>query len=259
MPAELLTERRGETLVLSLREPSTRNTLSPQIYAAGIEALATADADPSLRCIVLRGDGDHFCAGGDLHRLRANRAVGGDAQRQAIAGFHGFIEALRGSAKPVIAAVEGWAAGGGCSLALACDLIVAADDARFVMSYGRVGLTPDGGATWHLARSLPRAVALRLVWLCEPFGAQEAQTLGLVSQISAKGCALADALALAERLAAMAPNAIAAAKELITAAGARDLHSQLDAEREAFVTQMLHDNGGEGLAAFFDKRPARFR
>jgi enoyl-CoA hydratase/carnithine racemase len=259
MPSELITERRGAALVLTLSDPPTRNTLSPQIYAAGIEALGIADADPTLRCVILRGDGENFCAGGDLNRLRANRALGGGAQEQAIERFHGLVEALRGLSKPVIAAVEGWAAGGGCSLALACDLIVAADDARFVMSYGRAGLTPDGGATWHLARALPRSVALRLLWLCEPLGAREAQALGLVNWVSTKGGALAEALAVANRLAAMAPNAIAAVKELVTAAGRRDLHEQLDAERLAFVEQLVHDNGGEGLAAFFEKRPPRFR
>ena len=100
--------------------------------------------------------------------------------------------------------MEGFAAGGGMSLALACDLIVAAADARFVMSYGRIGLTPDGGGSWHLARALPRALALELLWLATPIGAPRLHELGLVNRVTDKGQALNEALALATRLSAMA-------------------------------------------------------
>jgi hypothetical protein len=134
MPAELLTERRGSTLVLTLSDPATRNTLSPQVYAAGIEALETAESDAGVRAVVLRGDGEHFCSGGDLNRLAATRQGEPAEQARNIERFHAFIEAIRAFPKPVIGAVEGFAAGGGCSLALACDLIVAAEGAKFVMS-----------------------------------------------------------------------------------------------------------------------------
>lgn len=260
MPAELLTERRGATLILTLSDPATRNTLSPQVYAAGIEALNTADADDTLRCVVLRGDGDHFCSGGDLHRLNATRSQGGPAdQAQNIERFHAFVEALRAFPKPVIAAVEGFAAGGGCSLALACDLIVAGESARFVMSYARAGLSPDGGGSWHLARALPRALAMQMLWLPEPMPARRWQELGLVNQVVDAGQALPEAMRMAERLAAMAPNAVASVKELVAAAPQRELRAQLDAERDHFVTNLFHDNGAEGLKAFFDKRAPNFR
>ncbi len=263
MPSALTTEHRGPALVLTLSAPATRNTLSPQACAAGVEALATAEADAAIRCVVLRGDGAHFCAGGDLNRLRATRTrddgSGPDAQRASIDQFHAFVEALRACPKPVIAAVEGFAAGGGFSLALACDLIVAADDARFVMSYGRIGLSPDGGGSWHLAQRLPRALALQLIWLPEPVGAAQLQQWGLVNAVTPPGEALATALQWAERLARMAPNALASAKELVDAAATQPLRTHLAAEREHFVANLFDPNGLEGLQAFLDKRPPRFR
>jgi enoyl-CoA hydratase/carnithine racemase len=259
MPSQLYTERRGTTLLLTLSDPPSRNTLSPQLCAAGIETLNIAADDDDLRCVVLHGDGAHFCAGGNLHRLAKTRGIGRDEQHKSIDRFHGFIEALRTFPKPVIAAVEGAAAGGGFSLALACDLIVAAQDARFVMSYGRVGLSPDGGSSWHLARQLPRALVLELMWLAEPVDARRLHQLGVVNLVTDPGSALPEALRLAERLAEMAPNAITSAKELVTLASSRALDAQLAAEREHFLDNLFHPNGGEGLQAFFDKRKPAFR
>lgn len=258
MPSELITERQGSTLILTLRDPATRNTLSPQVYAAGVEALNTADADASLRAVVLRGDGSHFCAGGDLHRLAGARERGPDEQARSIDGFHAWVLAIRDFPKPVIAAVEGHAAGGGCSLALACDLIIAAEGARFTMSYGRAGLSPDGGGLWHLARALPRAQVLQMLWLPEPMTARQWHALGLVNAITDDGQALAQALQWAERLAAMAANTLAGVKSLVEQAPDRDLSSELGAEREQFIANLFHPNGGEGLAAFFEKRRPKF-
>jgi len=258
VPSELITERHGCTLILTLSDPPTRNTLSPQVYAAGVEALNTADADASLRAVVLRGDGAHFCAGGDLHRLAAARERGPQEQGRSIDGFHNWVQAIRDFPKPVIAAVEGHAAGGGCSLALACDLIIAAEGARFTMSYGRAALSPDGGGLWHLARALPRAQVLQMLWLPEPMTARQWHALGLVNALADDGQALTHALQWADRLAAMAGNAVASVKSLVEQASDRDLASELAAEREQFIANLFHPNGGEGLAAFFEKRRPRF-
>lgn len=258
MPSELLSERRDSTLVLTISDPATRNTLSPQVYEAGTAALHAAAADPSLRCVVLRGEGAHFCAGGDLNRLAASREGPADAARANIDRFHAFVRLLRGTPKPVIAAVEGHAAGGGCSLVLACDLVVAAAGARFTMSYGRAGFSPDGGGTFHLAQALPRAQALQLLWLPEPMSAQQWHALGLVNAVCDDGQALAEALAWAERLGRMASNALASVKMLVEQARSSTLAQQLQAEREQFVANLAHDNAGEGLRAFFEKRKPDF-
>jgi enoyl-CoA hydratase/carnithine racemase len=260
MPSRLFTERRGPALVMTLSDPATRNSLSPQACAAGVEAVAGAEADDEIRCLVLRGDGAHFCAGGNLQRLLAARQASPAQQADAMEAFHGFVEALAACPKPTIAAVEGHAAGGGFSLALACDWIVASEAARFTMSYGRIGASPDGGATWALGRRVPRAVALALLWLPEAQPPQRLAALGLVHHVCGEGAALDTAIEVAERLAAMAPNAVASAKALIDAApAAATLREQLDAERDHFVKNLFHANAGEGVQAFLDKRPPRFR
>ena len=258
MPSELVTERRGATLVLTISDPPTRNTLSAQVVAAGIEALGASEAKDEVRAVVLRGEGAHFCAGGNLQGLLERRAAGRDAQRQTLEHLHHFIAAIRAYPKPVIAAVEGAAAGAGFSLALACDLIVAGSDARFVMSYAKVGLSPDGGATWNLARSLPRALAQQMIWLAEPVSAQALHGHGVVAAVVHSGGAFGEAILLAERLAAMAPNALASAKELLEQASGRTLAEQLRAERDHFLDNLFHDNGAEGVRAFMEKRAPRF-
>ena len=259
MPTELRTERRGSTLVLTMSGPATRNTLSEQLFAAGVEALNVAESDAGVRCLVLQGEGGHFCAGEDAAGLRERRAADPSVQMQAVERLHQFIEALRACPKPVIAAVEGSAAGGGFGVALACDLIVAAEDARFVMSHGQLGLSPDGGGSWHLARLLPRALALQLIWLAEPITARQLQLHGVVNWICDSGKALAEACAVAERLAQMAPNALDSVKDLVGQAPRHSLAQQLTMERDHLLKNLFHPNGGEGLQAFIDKRPPHFR
>lgn len=259
MPSELLSEHQGNVLVLTISDPATRNTLSEPLIAAAIEALGTAESDAEVRCVLLRGDGGHFCAGGNLQGLMARRAAGPPAQTRMIEQLHEWIEALRTCPKPIIAAVEGAAAGAGFSLALACDLIVAAEDARFILSHARLGLSPDGGATWHLARALPRPLAQQLVWLAEPVSARQLQDLGLVHAVVPAGQALAEALRLAGRLATMAPNALASGKELLQGALQQTLPEQLASERDHFVRNLFDANGAEGLAAFVAERAPNFR
>ncbi len=259
MTSELQTERRASTLVLTMSGPATRNTLSEQLFTAGVEALDVAESDPDVRCLVLQGEGGHFCAGGNVSGLRERRGADPSVQMQMVERFHQFIEALRACPKPVIAAVEGAAAGGGFSLALACDLIVAAEDAKFIMSHGRLGLSPDGGGSWHLARLLPRPLALQLIWLAEPVSAQQLHAHGVVNWVADRGQALAEACAVAERLAQMAPNALASVKELVGQGPGHSLAPHLKLERDHFLENLFHANGGEGLQAFADKRPPRFR
>jgi len=258
MPSELLSERQGAVLILTISDPEARNTLSEAVITAGIEALSTAESDDEVRCVVLRGAGAHFCAGGNLQGLMARRQSGPPAQARMLGHLHQWVEALRTCPKPVIAAVEGAAAGAGFSLALACDLIVAAEDARFILSYAKLGLSPDGGATWHLARALPRQAVQQMVWLAEPVTARQLQGWGLVQSMSAPGQALIEALRLADRLSAMAPNALASAKELLNSAPNQALNAQLAAESEHFIVNLFHANGGEGIQAFVEKRPPHF-
>ncbi|MGA0950545.1 MAG: enoyl-CoA hydratase-related protein, partial [Burkholderiaceae bacterium] len=145
MSEQLLSDTQNHTLVLTISNPQHRNALGPAIYSAGIEALNAAETNPDIRAVVITGEGSTFCAGGNLNRLLANREQPAAVSEASINGLHDWIEAIRTFPKPVLAAVEGAAAGAGCSLALACDMLVAADNAMFVMAYSSVGLSPDGG------------------------------------------------------------------------------------------------------------------
>jgi len=172
--------------------------------------------------------------------------------------LHHWVETMASYPKPIVAAVEGAAAGAGFSLALACDLIVASSDARFVMSHAKLGLSPDGGATARLAAALPAASVKRMLWLAEPVSTATLHDHGLVAMVSLPGSALADALILADRLAALAPAALASVKELVAGAPQRGLAEQLAAERDHFLANLFGADGGEGLRAFVEKRAPRF-
>ena len=259
MGASLKSHSQGQTLVLTISNPEHRNALGPDIYAAGVEALSVAESNPDVRTVVLTGEGAHFCAGGNLQRLLGNRQLPPQVQASSIEGLHNWIETIRAFPKPVIAAVEGACAGAGFSLALACDLVVAARDAVFVMAYSNVGLSPDGGATWSLMRALPRATALELLMAGERIDAQRLAQLGVVTRVSDAQFALNDALALAEKLNARAPNALASIKELSNDALVMSLHEQLTQERDHFVRNLHHPNAGEGIQAFLDRRAAQYR
>lgn len=258
MAAQLTSASEGRTMVLTLSNPEHRNALGPEIYAAGVEALNAADSNPEVRSVVITGAGSTFCAGGNLQRLRDNRSKPPEYQAQSIEGLHGWIEAIRTFPKPVIAAVEGAAAGAGFSLALACDFIVAADNAVFVMAYSTVGLSPDGGGTWSLTQALPRQLVSELLMCGERIGSARLQQLGVVNRVTPAGGALAEAMALAARLNERAPNALASIKELVADAATAPLVRQLASERDHFVKNLHHPNGGIGIEAFLAKQPPRY-
>lgn len=254
MTSELKSTSRGRTMVLTLSNPEHRNALGPEMYAAGVEALSVAEGSPEVRTVVITGEGRLFSAGGNLQRLQANRQRPPEVQAQSIEGLHSWIEAIRTFPKPVIAAVEGAAAGAGFSLALACDLIVAASDAVFVMAYSSVALSPDGGASWSLSQALPRQLVSELLLGGERIGAARLHELGVVNRVAAPGAALVDALALAEQLNARAPNALASIKELINDAADATLTRHLASERDHFVKNLHHANAGIGIAAFLGRQ-----
>ena len=259
MPSSLKSTSEGQTLILTISNPEFKNALSPEIYAAGVEALNAAETNPEIRSVIITGEGTTFCAGGNLQRLLANRQQAKEVQAQSIDGLHNWIDSIRTYPKPVIAAVEGAAAGAGFSLALACDFCVAADNAVFVMAYSTVGLSPDGGGSWALVRTLPRPLVNELLMCGERIGAQRLFDVGLVNRVCSSGSALQEALALAERLNARAPNVLASVKELVNDAATNNLSQHLQAERNHFVRNLHHANGGEGIDAFLTKRTPHYR
>ena len=245
-------------MVLTLSNPASRNALAPEMYAAGIEALNVAEGSRDVRSVVITGEGNVFSAGGNLQRLQANRQRPPEVQAQSVEGLHSWIESIRTFPKPVIAAVEGAAAGAGFSLALACDLIVAAEDAVFVMAYSNIALSPDGGASWTLSHALPRQLVSELLLAGERVAARRLHELGVVNRLTPSGSALDEALALAEKLNAKAPNALASIKELINEAAGATLNQQLASERDRLVRNLHHPNGGIGIAAFLGKKSPEY-
>ncbi|WP_198157075.1 enoyl-CoA hydratase-related protein [Aquincola tertiaricarbonis] len=207
MSSELLTERRDTTLVLTVRGAANRNSLSAQACAAGIEAINNAADEPGIHCIVLHGDGAHFCAGADPHALGHDEAGPGGFE----AAFDGLIDVMRSSPKPVIAAVEGHAVDAGFVLALACDVVIAADDACFSWTQ------PQAAAA--LTLQLPRPLAMQLLWLTEALSARRLHGMGLANEVVPPGEALAEALRWGRKLAGVPADRIAAAKEWFRSRG----------------------------------------
>jgi enoyl-CoA hydratase/carnithine racemase len=258
MSAQLLSTSEGATLILTLSNPEHRNALGPEMYAAGVEALSVAESSADIKSVVITGQGGIFSAGGNLQRLNQNRQLPPEHQAQSIEGLHNLIEAIRTFPKPVIAAVEGPAAGAGFSLALACDLIVAARNSIFVMAYSNIALSPDGGGTWSLSRCVPRQLATELLMFGERIGAERLHQLGVVNQLCEPGQALGTALSRASLLNNKAPNALASIKELLNDADASSLNHQLAQERDHFVKNLHHANAGIGISAFLNKETPRY-
>jgi enoyl-CoA hydratase/carnithine racemase len=258
MTAQLLSTSDGQTLVLTLSNPEFRNALGPEMYAAGVEALNVAESSAEVRSVVITGANGIFSAGGNLQRLQNNRQLPPEHQAQSIEGLHNWIEAIRTFPKPVIAAVEGPAAGAGFSLALACDMIVSARNSVFVMAYSGIALSPDGGGSWSLSRTLPRQLATELLMCGERIGAERLHELGVVNRLTDPSQALNEALKLAAFLNGRAPNALASIKELLSDADGSNLTSHLARERDHFVKNLHHANAGIGIAAFLNKQTPQY-
>lgn len=254
----LLQARDGAVLVLTHNNPSVRNALSPEFYAELTAALTAAAQDDSVGAVVLTGAAGHFCAGGDLRQLAKRRELPLSERRQRLEGLHDLVRALRDCPKPVIAAVEGAAAGAGLSIALACDLLVAARNAVFSVAYVKVGLTPDGGATAFLAEFVSRQVLTELCLTGERISGERLHALGAVNRLTEPGEALAQAIALAQQIAAGPLRANARIKDLCRSAPQATLAEQLDREAEHMVQAQGDAESAEGIGAFLNKRTPDF-
>jgi 2-(1,2-epoxy-1,2-dihydrophenyl)acetyl-CoA isomerase len=243
-------------LTLTLNRPERRNALDVALITALARRLAAAGEERAVRCVVLTGAGGAFCAGADLKEVMtgAQDADAGDVMERA---YNPAIRAIRRMPKPVIAAVDGVATGYGASLALAADIRLASERARFALIFARVGLTLDGGASWFL----PRLVGLRAYELAltgDLIDAAEAYRIGLVNHVHPVADLAREAAVLARRLAAGAPLALAAIKANLNAALGPALDAVLEDERIAQRRLFASADVREGAMAFIEKRPARF-
>ena len=254
--AEILVTASGGVATITLNRPAALNALTIPMKERLLAALGEAGRDPVVRAVVLTGAGRAFCAGQDLRERLAPDPPSFDDELRL--RYNPIVRAIRDLPQPVIAAVNGVAAGAGASLAFACDLRIAAEEASFVLAFGRIGLVPDTGATWTLPRLVGAARAAEIALLGEVVSAADALRIGLVSRVVPAEALAAEATAMAGRLAGLAPGATTATKRLL--AGAFDLKRDeaLEAEAEAQAAAGSHPDHAEGLAAFVEKRPPRF-
>lgn len=259
MNEALLIRREGEVLILSNNNVAARNALSPAFYAAVTQALEQAATDSSVGAVILTGEGGHFCAGGDLRQLAKRRDLPVEQRREKLEGLHNLIRAVRDCPKPVIAAVEGAAAGAGLSLALACDMLVAAKNSVFSVAYVKVGLTPDGGATAFLSEFVSRQVLTELCLTGERISGERMADLGVVNRLAEPGQAMVQALGLAQQIAQGPELAMARIKDLCRQAPRNSLEQQLELEAQYMVQSQESEESREGIGAFLEKRSPQFR
>jgi 2-(1,2-epoxy-1,2-dihydrophenyl)acetyl-CoA isomerase len=258
--------KRDEVVVLSvvdavavvrLNRPSVLNAIDAGTAVALLETFDAIADRGDVRAIVLTGEGRAFCAGGDVSRFRTDDPEA--AVDAIIAPLHDALRRLNKLPQPSIAAVHGAVAGAGFSLALACDLAIAGDTARFTLAYARIGVSPDGSSTFHLPRIVGLRKAKELALLADTIDAAEALRLGLVNAVVPAGDLEEEAMRLARRLAAGPTAAYGRIRALLTDSVDRDLDGQLEAERASFKSLTGTDDFREGVAAFLEKRPAHFR
>jgi 2-(1,2-epoxy-1,2-dihydrophenyl)acetyl-CoA isomerase len=255
--APVLAATHDAVRVLTLNRPAALNSFTGAMHAELLAALHAAADDRAVRAVVITGAGRGFCAGQDLN----DPGMGGDVDVGAVVERHYRPLALRVRSMPVpvVAAVNGVAAGAGANLALLCDMVVAARSASFIQAFSRIGLLPDCGGTWLLPRLVGRARALGLALTGDKLPAEEAQRMGLIWQC-VDDAALADtALALARRLAAMPVHALVQTRLAMDAAMPMDLASALTAEAQAQGELGRRADFAEGVAAFLAKRAAVFK
>ena len=258
MSTAVLKRQEGAVRILINNNPARRNAITPGLYAELPAALAEAQADAGVRAIVLTGAGDFFCSGGDLNQLAKRRAMAPAQRREGLEGLHDLIRAIRHCSKPVIAAVEGGAAGAGLSIALACDMLVVAQNAFFSVTYVKVGLTPDGGVTAFLSEFVSRQMLTEMCLTGDRITGERLHAMGAVNRLVEKGAALDEAITLAERLATGPVRASARIKTLCANAFSVDLDAQMELEAQLMVESQGDDEAAEGIGAFLDKRTPDF-
>ena len=250
----VLVERDEPVAVVRLNRPEQRNALSNQLMSELVGALENLDADETIRCIVLTGDDKAFAAGADINELS-------DATHFELY-FGGRIDkwdAIRKIRTPIVAAVSGYCLGGGCELAMACDLIVASETAQFGQPETNLAVLPGAGGTQRLTRAIGKSKAMDVILTGRFLTAEEAERAGLVARVFPQESWLEDAKGVAVSIAAKSPVGVRLAKEAVNQAFETTLAAGLDAERKAFHLALSSEDAQEGLKAFLEKRDPEFK
>jgi 2-(1,2-epoxy-1,2-dihydrophenyl)acetyl-CoA isomerase len=253
-------EMRGDVAVITLNRPEALNALTLAVAGEFKTAIATA-LEQKARAVVLTGAGRAFCAGGDIREMQRIASQNGRVEAffdEPLRELNDCIMLIRRTPLPFIAAVNGAASGGGCNLALACDLVIAGEGARFNQAFVKIGLVPDCGGTFILPRLVGWRQAAQLMMTGEVITAQQALGMGMINAVVADDQLIAQAMAMAERLAQAPTAAIGRIKELLESSAKNDCAEQLELEREAQLKSGLTSDFREGVAAFIEKRPPKF-
>jgi 2-(1,2-epoxy-1,2-dihydrophenyl)acetyl-CoA isomerase len=264
MDKTVLYEVRGAVALITLNRPQALNSFTRRMHQDLWDAFTRIEADASIRAAVLTGAGRGFCAGADLAEF--DFAPGPDLVQRADPGpvidqcFNPTVRKLMALRVPTVAAVNGVAAGAGASIAMACDLSVAAHNASFIQAFSRIGLVPDAGGTWFLVKKLGLQRAMGCAMLGDKLSATDARDWGMVWDVAPEGTdCVAAALQLAERLAALPTKALVQTRHLLRGAASRELDAQLDAERDTQSALGRTHDYIEGVMAFREKRAPAFK
>jgi len=244
----------GRVALCRLNRPEARNALSPELMEELAGVVEGFDADPEVRCVVIAGSDEAFASGADIRALRER-----SFQESLVHPSAGFWRRIAACRTPLIAAVSGYALGGGCELALVCDMIVASQTAVFGQPEITLGIIPGGGGTQRLARVVGKQKAMELVLTGRRFDAEEGRRIGIVNQVCGKREWLDRALELAAVVAERPPVAVRLGKQAVLAAEEAGLTSGLETERRLYELSMATEDRIEGMDAFLDKRPPEFK
>jgi enoyl-CoA hydratase len=250
----VLVERDARVGVVTMNRPQQLNALSSELMAAAVAALRELDGDPEIRAIVLAGGERAFAAGADITELAAGTPISLYENRRIDAW-----DAIRDLRTPVVAAVSGFCLGGGCELAMLCDIVVASETAKFGQPEINLGVLPGAGGTQRLTRAVGKAVAMDMILTARTLSAREALDFGLVARVVAKEAWLGEAKRVAAEIAAKSPISVRLAKESIDKAFEAPLAVGIELERRAFYLARASEDATEGLTAFVEKRAPDFK
>ncbi len=255
----ILFDVRDGVAYITLNRPEVANSINLDMARDLMQAILYCDENPGVRAVMISGAGDIFCAGGDLKSFASHEEQLPLYLKEATIYFHSAVSHLTRMASPVVAAVQGAAAGAGMSLVCACDLVVAAESARFTMAYTQVGLTPDGSSTYFLPRIVGLKRALELTLTNRVLSAKEALDWGIVTKVVPDAELLTQAEALASQLASGATKALCTSKRLLHSGWVETLETQMENESRAIADMARTADAKEGITAFIAKRSPEFK
>ena len=252
-------EKIGNTLIVTLNNPSKRNSMIKGFHDEFPSAIKLAEEDKNVCSVVITGAGDFFCAGGDLNALKTRRTMTEQERYQTLKQLNGTIETIYNCSKPVIAAIEGGAAGAGVSLAMACDLVVMSEHSFFSLAYVKIGLTPDGAATKFLSETMPRQMLAEMAMIGGKIDSSRLYQIGAINILAQKGNAKETAIELSKNFENLPKNSISRIKKLSRLAYGNNFSEQIKLETDFMVKSQGDSESMEGIDAFIEKRAPDYK